>query len=390
MLTARAPVVCHKALAIATATFSGLGQIFLDLAVTLLVVYISVVATQLAVLTDYFLYLAEYAAENSGFWLILQFLAGIYLYGIFAALYYQLVMAAAPIGWDSPVKHSIDWIARVVMVTSPTVAFAFLTWGAARSAPGGSWLMWLACATLMASAILQIAFAVVFRLKSSGKPSARPRFSPLLMIASLALASILYYWMWVDVIGAAKFLGGFGTILLFLICLLLFFIVLNLLKIRAATAAGWSIFIIAIGHAIGSPPPEFAYSTVALREAKNTSSASIEELAAKRDVPNLPSSFEQWILSRPQFQMASENRKYPVFIVAAQGGGQYAAYHTALSLARLYDRCPRLKDHVFAISSVSGGSFGAAMFAELLNRLPPREDRCSLQPRSEQPLEELS
>ena len=37
-------------------------------------------------------------------------------------------------------------------------------------------------------------------------------------------------------------------------------------------------------------------------------------------------------------------------------------------LARLYDRCPALKDHVFAITSVSGGSIGAGLMSALLGR----------------------
>jgi hypothetical protein len=67
-----------------------------------------------------------------------------------------------------------------------------------------------------------------------------------------------------------------------------------------------------------------------------------------------------------------EKKLYPLFIVAAQGGGFYAAYHSALSLARLQDACSEFSDHVFAISSVSGGSLGAAVFTELLRGQPPR------------------
>ena len=48
----------------------------------------------------------------------------------------------------------------------------------------------------------------------------------------------------------------------------------------------------------------------------------------------------------------------------------YAAYHPALSLARLTDQCPEFAHHLFGISSVSGGSLGAAVFAELLRALP--------------------
>ena len=73
--------------------------------------------------------------------------------------------------------------------------------------------------------------------------------------------------------------------------------------------------------------------------------------------------FERWYERRPNLSAYEE---YPVYIVAAQGGGMYAAYQTAVFLARLQDKCPAFRNHLFAISSVSGGSVGAATFASAL------------------------
>ena len=61
-----------------------------------------------------------------------------------------------------------------------------------------------------------------------------------------------------------------------------------------------------------------------------------------------------------------ERRQYPIYVIAAQGGGLYAAHQTALALARVQDRCPAFAQHIFAISGVSGGSLGAALFAALV------------------------
>lgn len=72
-------------------------------------------------------------------------------------------------------------------------------------------------------------------------------------------------------------------------------------------------------------------------------------------------SFEAWYKARPDRGQFKET--YPIYIVAAQGGGIYAAYHTATLLSRIQDLCPRFRDHLFAISSVSGGSLGAGVFA---------------------------
>ena len=73
--------------------------------------------------------------------------------------------------------------------------------------------------------------------------------------------------------------------------------------------------------------------------------------------------FEQWYASRPNLEVYDE---YPVYIVAAQGGGMYAAYQTAIFLSRLQDNCPAFRNHLFAISAVSGGSVGAATFVSAL------------------------
>lgn len=60
------------------------------------------------------------------------------------------------------------------------------------------------------------------------------------------------------------------------------------------------------------------------------------------------------------------NDRIPVFIVAAEGGGLRAAYWTAAVLAALEDATAKTQTpfsrHLFAISGVSGGSIGAALF----------------------------
>jgi hypothetical protein len=57
---------------------------------------------------------------------------------------------------------------------------------------------------------------------------------------------------------------------------------------------------------------------------------------------------------------------HPLFIVATEGGGIRAAYWTATVLGGIQDANPNFAPHVFAISGVSGGSLGAAVFEALL------------------------
>jgi hypothetical protein len=63
---------------------------------------------------------------------------------------------------------------------------------------------------------------------------------------------------------------------------------------------------------------------------------------------------------------SSPGARYPAIVIAAEGGGIRAAYWTALALTALEDRHPGFFCHVFAISGVSGGSLGAAVFEALI------------------------
>lgn len=91
--------------------------------------------------------------------------------------------------------------------------------------------------------------------------------------------------------------------------------------------------------------------------------------------------FNQWLASRTDKSLY-EARNYPVFIVATEGGGIRAAYFAALVLSSIQDRCPAFAQHIFAISGVSGGSVGAAVFAGLVKRSAGQgvNDSCPLEP----------
>jgi hypothetical protein len=76
--------------------------------------------------------------------------------------------------------------------------------------------------------------------------------------------------------------------------------------------------------------------------------------------------FEQWFKSRKDLKFFEDlKRPYPIFIIAARGGGMYAAAQEAMFLSRMQDQCPTFSQHVFAISGVSGGSIGASLFTNL-------------------------
>jgi len=94
---------------------------------------------------------------------------------------------------------------------------------------------------------------------------------------------------------------------------------------------------------------------------------------------NAKDHFDDWLKSRAD-RAAYPTQPYPVFIVSAAGGGLYAAQYTARFLARMQDRCPHFAQHIFAISGVSGGSVGAAVFTSVLHGAGVKQEavpRCS-------------
>lgn len=77
--------------------------------------------------------------------------------------------------------------------------------------------------------------------------------------------------------------------------------------------------------------------------------------------PLLAEHFLAW-----QTQRAAD-KDFPIFIVAAAGGGHRAAVWSAEVLSRLEDAtCGEFSRHVYAISGVSGGALGAASFVASL------------------------
>lgn len=93
------------------------------------------------------------------------------------------------------------------------------------------------------------------------------------------------------------------------------------------------------------------------------------ESGVEPDLPSLGEAFTRWLAARPpEVKQRFSSRPYPLYIVTAEGGGIYAAAQSAIFLARLADRCPTIVNHIFAISAVSGGSLGAAIFSALIER----------------------
>ncbi|MDX2155568.1 MAG: hypothetical protein SFW09_03575 [Hyphomicrobiaceae bacterium] len=110
---------------------------------------------------------------------------------------------------------------------------------------------------------------------------------------------------------------------------------------------------------------------LALGDLNDNHTVTVSRSPAAFSRPTTREAFRAWYESRADRELYQRTaRPYPVFLVTAAGGGLYAADFAATGLARLQDGCPAFAQHTFAISGVSGGSFGGALFAALLSGTP--------------------
>lgn len=104
-----------------------------------------------------------------------------------------------------------------------------------------------------------------------------------------------------------------------------------------------------------------------------SSASQPDKLEAK--YANVSTEFNKWYVARSaarvRYAQQNGNSPYPVFIIAAEGGGIYAAAAASGFLSRLQERCPGFAQHVFAISGVSGGAVGAAVFHGAVDEREP-------------------
>jgi predicted chitinase len=173
-----------------------------------------------------------------------------------------------------------------------------------------------------------------------------------LSIAAITAITIALFFMPVILPQAV---GVFGILATFTLCVVAFCLHLSLLTIKYRLPFIPALFIFAL-----------LLSYFDLNDDHDVRELQEAGVSQNDRLPNAAEQFESWYQSRPA---VGNYEEYPVYIVAAQGGGIYAAYQTAIFLARMHDFCPAFNEHLFAISSVSGGSFGAAAYSAAIRAL---------------------
>ena len=194
-------------------------------------------------------------------------------------------------------------------------------------------------------------------LVSSSKWANRKYFGRLRFLAASVVSIGLLTGAFILVPDAiAQFVGSFGVIALFAACVTGIMIYLGLLTIK---------------YDVPFLPLIFGvlFVTTFFFAGDNHELRTVSQDNKSPPSPRAPAvtAFQDWLKQPARAAEAERLGEYPVFIVAAQGGGIYAAHNAARFLARMQDLCPAFRQHLFAISAVSGGSVGSATFAAALH-----------------------
>ncbi|HVE70150.1 MAG TPA: hypothetical protein VNI54_02190 [Thermoanaerobaculia bacterium] len=145
--------------------------------------------------------------------------------------------------------------------------------------------------------------------------------------------------------------------------------VLGVAAVLVLTIAVWiplGSYLVAIGERYRVPILTFIVLWgVAISRCQFVDNHEVRTLGKVAQRKSLDEAFKDW---HGRVSPRSAGREIPVIIVATEGGGIRAAYWTAAVMASLHDTVPGFSEHCFAISGVSGGSVGAAVYEALLVR----------------------
>ena len=287
---------------------------------------------------------------------------------------------SAPLPEDRPAAlRFFQLVLEAVFVAVPSTVLLWIS-SNALSGDWKNWIHWAAIAVLCIGLLATITITAKRRplelYSSSVRPFTVAKTDVVAILSIIAIGATIAAFA-LDPLDSAHIVGMFpvlmlGTALTFLVLAAIF-------SRKTSPVAVISFLITAVlllylVDQTALPPREFRYKRIALpaEAGVKPGKVAVADVKALRKIPDLQSGFRQWLEHRrPAIEAYNKNgRAYPIFFVSAQGGGMYAAYHPALSLARLTDECPEFAHHLFGISSVSGGSLGAAVYAELLRTLP--------------------
>jgi hypothetical protein len=218
---------------------------------------------------------------------------------------------------------------------------------------------------------LALAFFFVGRAFGSleGGHGSSSRAASRLIALGLMLPVVLSIAFVVFPVSLARGLTSFGVVCLFFLTMALFLAALRLVELRTQKPLLFLLLICSFAFGVFGLNDNHSIRELVSRPSGMASPPAVQPR------PSIGVGFKRWLDARREKADFNAARSYPVYVVAAEGGGIYAAFRTATFLATLQDECPRFSHHLFAISSVSGGSVGAAVYSGLLRKVKQGDER---------------
>jgi hypothetical protein len=199
--------------------------------------------------------------------------------------------------------------------------------------------------------------------QTATKKRSYTRTFSLLLIAGIALPLLFQFFP------ANALPGYFGSLAVLFWALCMFLVVMTTL-FRFSVASGFPLLslLLALAYILNINRLNDNHAIRQRSTVSSEANAYRQFISKNHKLPSIDTAFDAWLESRQDLLQAYAEKKlpFPVYVISAQGGGIYAAYHTAKALARLSEEIPGFEDHVFAISGVSGGSIGSTIYAMAL------------------------
>lgn len=249
------------------------------------------------------------------------------------------------------------WLPRSLGACTFVIAIVALL-RIARSYRGGDPVFELRrMATILAVAMIAFFIFVIVRRKRIGEEAyrrsdlnSRSTLTKVMLGLSLAAALVLFIWSTFFVQSTVEI--GSATVVLFSFAL----------SVPVGSVLIW------LGQRRNVPVLTFLLLW-ALIISPLADNHVIETLPANvHDRPNVSRAFDAWFERLQAQRGPGPDGRWPVVLVATEGGGIRAAYWTAAVLTSLTDTIPTFAEHTFAISGVSGGALGSTVYGALLVR----------------------
>jgi hypothetical protein len=302
-------------------------------------------------LSDQGLDLVTSLAESEGMFDFARLLTVVWLWAASVWYWSRVVLDAAGDGSQSWTYVAwARWTPRVLgalTLAAPTLAFLRAV-GRPQAMPGSvspaamAWMCILSAVLFLGLTVFRRSMLLGPEAPRGGFALARlPRATLTILAASLAVSLAAFAFMVGWPVEAGAFLGAPA-----------------ILVIAAANTVFFGNLAVFVGRAWRLPFDALAFCCAAgfsLWNDNHPVRPIGSELATTR--PPATAAFAQWAARHPDG---------PVIVVAAEGGGIRAAYWTMAVLARVHAEIPEARTRLFAVSGISGGSVGGALYAALV------------------------